>query len=97
MCIALAVEAAAQGKRLVLTSAFESGVAHAHIAILASVLGGPSVAHGLSTFERLVSDMLEPAFADAVKADLVDIAKISEALDATADALVGRARTSAAV
>ena len=90
MSIALAVEAAARGTRLVLTSAFESGVAHAHIAILASVLGGPSVAHGLSTFERLASDVLEPAFADAVRADLVDVAKISGALDATADALVAR-------
>jgi isochorismate synthase/2-succinyl-5-enolpyruvyl-6-hydroxy-3-cyclohexene-1-carboxylate synthase/2-succinyl-6-hydroxy-2,4-cyclohexadiene-1-carboxylate synthase/O-succinylbenzoate synthase len=44
VCATLAAEAAAAGVDVVLTSAFESGVAHAHIAALAAVLGGPSVA-----------------------------------------------------
>ena len=83
---ALAAEAANAGIPIVLTSAFESGVSHAHIAILASVLGGPSVAHGLSTFERLTHDVLMPSFASCVVGgDLVDVARAEAALNATAD------------
>ena len=71
-----------------LTSAFESGVAHAHVALLAAAIGGASVAHGLSTYERLGSDVLRPPFAACVvRGDLVDVAQLSAALDATADAL----------
>ena len=83
---ALAAEAADAGIPIVLTSAFESGVSHAQIAILASVLGGPSVAHGLSTFERLTHDVLIPSFASCVVGgDLVDVGRAEAALNATAD------------
>ena len=86
----LAAEAAAAGPPVVLTSAFESGVAHAHITMLASAVGGPSVAHGLSTYERLRTDALQPAFAEAVVGgDLIDVGRAQAALDATADALAG--------
>ena len=88
MSAALAAEASHAGRPTVLTSAFESGVTHAHVAILAAVLGGPSLAHGLSTYERLASDVLDPPFADAVVGgDLIDVARAQAALDATADAL----------
>ena len=84
----LASEAESLGVPVVLTSAFESGVAHAHIALLASVTGGPSTAHGLSTYERLQQDALSPPFAAAVTGgDLIDVAAAQAALDATADAL----------
>ena len=84
----LASEASACGLPVVLTSAFESGVTHAHVAILASVVGGASVAHGLSTYERLASDVLSPPFAHTVVGgDLVDVSMAQAALDATADAL----------
>ena len=86
----LAAEASAAGKGVVLTSAFESGVALAHVAMLAAVVGGASTAHGLSTFERLQSDVLHPSFAAAVIGDLVDVSKLQAALDATADALHSR-------
>ena len=86
----LAAEASALGKGVVLTSAFESGVALAHVAMLAAVVGGASTAHGLSTFERLQSDVLHPSFAAAVIGDLVDVSKLQAALDATADALHSR-------
>ena len=85
---ALAAEAYACNVPVVLTSAFESGVTHAHVAILASVVGGASVAHGLSTYERLASDVLTPPFANAVVGgDLVDVGMAQAALDTTADAL----------
>ena len=83
----LAAEASALGKAVVLTSAFESGVAHAHVAMLAAVLGGASTAHGLSTYERLESDVLSPSFAQSVGGDLASISTLQAALDATADAL----------
>jgi hypothetical protein len=86
----LAAEASAVGKCVVLTSAFESGVALAHVAMLAAVVGGASTAHGLSTFERLQSDVLHPSFEAAVIGDLVDVSKLQAALDATADALHSR-------
>ena len=85
---ALANEAAKHSVPVVFTSAFESGVSHAHIALTAAVLGGPSVAHGLSTFERLATDVLNPPFASTVSGgDLIDAAAAQDALDATADAL----------
>jgi hypothetical protein len=41
---------------------------------------------GLSTYQRLASDVLSPPFAEAVCADLVDVERAQRALDATADA-----------
>ena len=88
VCAALAEEAAAVGVPAILTSAFESGVGHAHLAIAAAVLGGPSSAHGLSTYDRLQTDVLSPPFAQAIiGGDLVDVSLAQAALDATADAL----------
>ena len=55
--------------------------------MLASVLGGPSIAHGLSTYERLQGDTLSPTFAEAVDGDLVDVPRLQAALDATAQGL----------
>ena len=70
----------------VFTSAFESGVAHVHVAIIAAVFGGASVAHGLSTFERLADDTLRPPLAQLATGDLVSVRTLQLALDATADA-----------
>ena len=50
-----------------LSSAFESGVALCHFALLAATLGA-DVAHGLGTFTRLAEDVLQPPFADLVDA-----------------------------
>lgn len=94
---AFAEEAHDRGLGVVLTSAFESGVAHAHIAIAAAVLGGASVAHGLSTYERLAEDTLHPPFAQSVVGgDLVSIASAQAALDETADLLDVGARAATA-
>ncbi|KAL3912923.1 MAG: hypothetical protein SGPRY_008165 [Prymnesium sp.] len=83
---ALAAEAAKENIPCVLTSAFESGVAHGHIALMASALGGPSFAQGLSTYERLKQDVLMPPFAETVVGgDLIDIRKVEAALNQTAD------------
>ena len=61
---------------------------HAHIAIAAAVFSGPSVAHGLSTYERLNADALTPPFATTVVGgDLIDIVAAQAALDNTADRL----------
>ena len=84
---ALAAEAAAHGVDVIFTSAFESGVAHAHIALAAAALSGPSVAHGLSTYERLAVDVSTPPFRDTVTGDLVALVRAQAALDATADSL----------
>ena len=90
----LAAEAGRANVEVIFTSAFESGVAHAHIALCAAALGGPSVAHGLSTYERLVEDALTPPFRElVVGGDLVDVHRCAAALDATADALGARAGT----
>ena len=84
----LAARAATRGKPAVLTAAFESGVAHAHLALAAAAFGGASVAHGLSTHERLAEDALEPPFAELfADGDLVDVGRAQAALDATADRL----------
>ncbi len=94
MSAALAAEARAAGKGAMLTSAFESGVAHAHLAVLAAAACGPSVAHGLSTYDRLRADVLEPPFAEAVVGgDLVDVARAQDALDATADRLAAQSQS----
>ena len=88
----LAGAAAARGKLAVLTSAFESGLAHRHLTLLAAALpgGGPSVAHGLSTYERLAADGFAPPFAAHVTADLIDVAAAAAALDdAAAELAVG--------
>jgi len=79
---------------VVLTSAFESGVSHSFVAVMASALGAPSFAHGLSTFERLATDALTPPFSQAVVGgDLVDLERVLQALDTTADALASRSET----
>jgi len=80
----LASLAEEQGKLAVLTSAFESGVAHSFLSLVAAALPGASVAHGLSTFERLERDAFQPPFADHVRADLVDVRAASLYLDAVA-------------
>ena len=93
---ALAKAADASGVEVVFTSAFESGVAHAFVTLASAVLAGPSVAHGLSTYERLASDVLNPPFEALVEGgDLIDVAKIQEALDVTADALAAQHCTDA--
>ena len=48
-----------------LSSAFESGVALCHFALLAATLSC-DVAHGLGTFTRLAEDVLQPPFADLI-------------------------------
>ena len=85
---ALADAAAELDVPVVLTSAFESGAIHAHVTLLAAVLAAPSVAHGLSTYERLAADVLTPPFASLVRGgDLIDAAGAQSALDASADAM----------
>jgi len=82
----------------VLSSAFESGVALSHFAILASILGlsgssSPvSSCHGLGTFGRLAEDVLCPPFADLVHNQngsgwYVNVLRCQEALDVTADTI----------
>jgi hypothetical protein len=80
----LAALAEEQGKLAVLTSAFESGVAHSFLSLVAAALPGASVAHGLSTFERLERDAFQPPFADLVQRDLVDVRAASLYLDTIA-------------
>merc|ERR1712008_100115 len=87
----------ARGIQPVLSSAFESGVAMCHFAILAGAMtwdatNGISGCHGLGTFTRLAEDVLNPPFADLVrswhgKGWHVDVLSCQEALDSTADAL----------
>lgn len=89
------------GARAVVSSAFESGVALSHFAILAAAMApaawlpgnGVSACHGLGTFTRLAEDVLCPPFADLVSSYAeggwrVDTLRCQEALDRTADALV---------
>ena len=91
-CAHLALLAAQHGKACVFTSAFESGVAHAHVTLLAAVFGGASVAHGLSTYERLAADLTEPAFASSVHADVVDVGGAQALLDQAASRYGQRSR-----
>ena len=79
----LAALAEEHGKLAVLTSAFESGVAHSFLSLVAAALPGASVAHGLSTFERLERDAFQPPFADLVRTDLIDVRAASSYLAAT--------------
>ena len=79
----LAALAEEHGKLAVLTSAFESGVVHSFLSLVAAALPGASVAHGLSTFERLERDAFQPPFADLVRTDLIDVRAASSYLAAT--------------
>ena len=81
---ALAALARTHGRAVTLTSAFESGVGLCHVAVCAAVLGGPSVAHGLSTYDLFTSDTLEPPFRELVTADLIATCTAEDALDAAA-------------
>jgi len=87
------------GVRPVLTSAFESGVALCHFAILAATISpqpwvpmdAVSASHGLGTFDRLAEDVLRPPFADLVRGRAgwqVNALQCQEALHRTVDALV---------
>jgi len=94
--------ASQHGARPVLSSAFESGVALCHFAILAAStaptpwLSESSVSdcHGLGTFTRLAEDVLQPPFADLVSTGQigrgwqVNVLKCQEALDKTLGALL---------
>lgn len=97
----LSAWAASHNIRPVLTSAFESGVAMCHFAMLASALEPPAWAevghvapcHGLGTFTRLAEDVLCPPFAELVEKGgrfgwHVDPLACQEALDRTVDALI---------
>jgi O-succinylbenzoate synthase len=91
-----------RGIRPVVSSAFESGVALCHFAILAANMAVPhpgskpnqvSACHGLGTFTRLAEDVLDPPFADLIyhhhhSGWRVDTLRCQEALDRTVDALV---------
>jgi len=98
----LARWALARGVRPVLSSAFESGVALCHLAVLAASMAPQpwlpetrvSGYHGLGTFTHLAEDVLLPPFADLVRHGrtdgwCADLLRCQEALDRTADALVG--------
>lgn len=98
--MSLATWCVARGARPVVSSAFESGVALSHFAILAGAMAPPpwlpenrvSASHGLGTFTRLAEDVLCPPFADMVSSQnsggwRVDLLRCREALDCTADAL----------
>ena len=65
----------------VITTAFESGVAHCHVSFLCAAFGGTGNAHGLSTYERLEDDVMHPPFASSVRADLIDIERAQYLLD----------------
>lgn len=92
---AMAKWADEHGAVAVLSSAFESGVALCHFALLASMLApcwAEDVAQGFGTFTRLSEDVLEPPFADLVsvghKGWQVNIGSCQEALDRSVEALV---------
>jgi len=76
----LAAKGLKQGRRPILTSAFESGVALSHFSLLAAALAPGSgdaglgcgdwevsASHGMGTFTRLAEDVLDPPFADLVE------------------------------
>eukprot|EP00435_Cladocopium_sp_Y103_P073485 s884_g43.t2 len=92
---AMAKWAEERGAVAVLSSAFESGVALCHFALLASTMApcwAEDVAQGFGTFTRLSEDVLEPPFADLVSAGSrgwqVNIGSCQEALDRSVEALV---------
>jgi len=86
-----------RGVRPVISSAFESGVALCHFAVLASIMsqqgsGRVSASHGLGTFTRLEEDVLCTPFADLVKISAsgwqVDVLNCEQALDETLEKLM---------
>jgi len=96
---ALAVKIGAQP---VISSAFESGVALCHFAILAASMApspwaastGVSAFHGLGTFTRIAEDALCPPFADLAcrcgREWRVNLLECQAALDRTVDSLVAQ-------
>jgi o-succinylbenzoate synthase len=99
-CSGLATWALCRGLRPVVSSAFESGVALSHFAILSSTMlwapweaqSNVSASHGLGTYSRLEEDVLCTPFADLVRHTAagwqVDVLHCRAALDETVDALV---------
>ncbi|KAJ1640500.1 hypothetical protein T492DRAFT_480367 [Pavlovales sp. CCMP2436] len=90
-CAALRARAQRAGAVLVLSAAFESGVALAHLALLAEALapaasessGGGSCEpsfHGLNTFDALAADLLSPPFAVLVDGAHVPLGACEQAL-----------------
>jgi len=89
------------GARPVVSSAFESGVALCHFAVLAAAMAAPawlpesgvSACHGLGTFTRLAEDVLHPPFEDLVRSQRggswrVCLLECQGALDRSVDFLV---------
>eukprot|EP00929_Paragymnodinium_shiwhaense_P000413 TRINITY_DN100664_c0_g1_i1.p1 TRINITY_DN100664_c0_g1~~TRINITY_DN100664_c0_g1_i1.p1 ORF type:complete len:1916 (+),score=243.19 TRINITY_DN100664_c0_g1_i1:96-5843(+) len=78
--VALAAWALEKGARPIISSAFESGVALCHYALLAASLTPPAgsseprvlPSHGLGTFTRLAEDVLDPPFADLIQQQTAD-------------------------
>ena len=102
-CAALRARARTSGARLVLSSAFESGVALAQLAALAEALadedagddggggrGGAPEAHGLNTYEALGADVLCPSFASLVDGAHVRLEACELALDECARELAAQ-------
>eukprot|EP00928_Gymnodinium_smaydae_P094990 TRINITY_DN8085_c0_g1_i1.p2 TRINITY_DN8085_c0_g1~~TRINITY_DN8085_c0_g1_i1.p2 ORF type:complete len:160 (+),score=27.48 TRINITY_DN8085_c0_g1_i1:225-704(+) len=90
------------GMKPVLSSAFESGVALCHFAILAANLSiradGGFESHGLGTFTRLAEDTLDPPFADLVRSGgpcgwRVNVLSCQDALDRSVDDLIDARRS----
>ncbi|CAJ1424556.1 unnamed protein product [Effrenium voratum] len=90
--VSIAAWAVEHGARPVLSSAFESGVALCHFALLSATLAPGAVAQGIGTFARLSEDVLQPPFADLVISGpggwQVTVVSCQEALDHTVKALV---------
>jgi len=97
--VAMSMWALEHGAMPVLSSAFESGVALVHFALLGAALvqqpwkGDAGKVHGLGTFTRLKEDVLQPHFADLVTTGeghgwQVSVPSCQEALDATVQALM---------
>ncbi|CAE7439841.1 PHYLLO [Symbiodinium sp. CCMP2592] len=97
--VAMSMWALERGAMPVLSSAFESGVALVHFALLGAALvqqpwkGDAGKVHGLGTFTRLKEDVLQPHFADLVTTGeghgwQVSVPSCQEALDATVQALM---------
>ncbi|CAK9116122.1 unnamed protein product [Durusdinium trenchii] len=92
----MAAWAEEHGAVAVLSSAFESGVALCHFALLSAMLvpagTEEDVAQGLGTFTRLSEDVLQPPFADLINSSSegwqVSTLSCQEALDRSVEALV---------
>lgn len=98
-CLEIAAWSSSRGVQPVISSAFESGVALCHFAILASIMSQPfgearrvSASHGLGTFSRLEEDVLCTPFADLVRVNAsgwqVNLLSCQQALDDTLNALM---------